>query len=66
MEIPFLTVFTKLDKLKTFVARKKCRKNTKPNFSETWEELPDIYITAEKKIGGERNLKFVEKRIIIW
>ena len=27
-----------------------------------WEELPDIYITsAEKKIGGEEILKFVEK-----
>ena len=37
-------------------------KEYKTKILETWEELPDIYITsAEKKIGGEEILKFVEK-----
>ena len=59
--IPFSIVFTKLDKLKPGAAERNVEEY-KTKLLETWEELPDIYITsAEKKIGGEEILKFVEK-----
>jgi GTP-binding protein len=58
--VPFSIVFTKLDKLKPGAERNVDIYKTK--LLETWEELPDIYITsAEKKIGGDEILKFVEK-----
>ena len=59
--IPFSIVFTKLDKLKPGAAERNVEEY-KTKLLETWEELPDIYITsAEKKIGGEEILKFVGK-----
>jgi GTP-binding protein len=57
--VPFSIVFTKLDKLKPGAER---NVDYKTKLLETWEELPDVYITsAEKKIGGDEILKFVEK-----
>ena len=59
--IPFSIVFTKLDKLKPGAAERNVEEY-KTKLLETWEELPDIYITsAEKKIGGEEILNFIDK-----
>ncbi|KAF1857150.1 hypothetical protein Lal_00042776 [Lupinus albus] len=59
--VPFSIVFTKLDKLKPGAAERNVD-IYKTKLLETWEELPDVYITsAEKKIGGDEILKFIEK-----
>lgn len=59
--VPFSIVFTKLDKLKPGAGERNVDAY-KTKLLETWEELPDIYITsAEKKTGGDKILKFIEK-----
>ena len=60
-DVPFSIVFTKLDKLKPGAGDRNVDAY-KTKLLETWEELPDIYITsAEKKTGGDKILKFIEK-----
>ena len=57
--VPFSIVYTKEDKLKPGAAERNVE-IYKTKLLETWEELPDIYITsAEKKTGGEDILKFI-------
>lgn len=59
--VPFSIIFTKADKLKPNVATQNVN-IYKTKLLETWEELPEIYITsAEKKEGGEEILNFIEK-----
>ena len=59
--VPFSIVFTKQDKLKPGAADRNVEVY-KTKLLETWEDLPDIYITsAEKKMGGDEILKFIEK-----
>lgn len=60
-QIPFAIVFTKADKL----GRQSIATNTERYFEklkETWEELPPFFITsAEKKIGREEILDYIEQ-----
>jgi len=59
--VPFSIVFTKADKLKSGGADRNVE-IYKNEMLQTWEELPDIYVTsAEKKTGTEEILKFIEK-----
>ena len=59
--IPFSIIFTKADKL----TANKCQQAMaayKKKLSETWEELPPIFLTsAEKKEGREEVLNYIEK-----
>ena len=59
--VPFAIVFTKADK----ISAGKVNQNVeayKKVLSETWEELPPIFITSsEKKQGREEILDYIEK-----
>lgn len=57
--VPFALVFTKADKLNNsqLTANVAAYKKT---LSETWEELPSIFVTSsEKKIGKEELLEYI-------
>jgi GTP-binding protein len=57
--IPFCITFTKTDKLKPSELDINV-KNYQEKLLETWEFLPDIFITsAEKKVGKDELLKFI-------
>lgn len=59
--VPFSIVFTKADKLKPGAAEKNVG-IYKNEMLQTWEELPDLYITsAEKKTGGDLILDYIQK-----
>ncbi|NQW43752.1 MAG: YihA family ribosome biogenesis GTP-binding protein [Bacteroidetes bacterium] len=59
--IPFAIVFTKTDKLKPKELIDNVA-NYKAKLLETWEELPDFFITsATHKEGRDELLKFIEK-----
>ena len=59
--VPFAIVFTKADKL----SQTKAKQNVdayKKVLSETWEELPPIFVTsAEKKQGRDEVLDYIEQ-----
>ena len=61
--IPFAIVFTKADKL----TPNKCRQameTYKQTLSETWEEMPPMFLTsAEKKEGRDAVLDYIEQII---
>jgi GTP-binding protein len=60
-QIPFCIIFTKSDKLSTSQIEKKIE-IYKNQLLKTWEELPPIIITsAEKKIGGNEILSFIDQ-----
>ena len=62
-EIPFAMVFTKTDKLTTNHVNTHVA-SYKHFMLETWESLPEIFITsAEKKRGKEDLLEFIEQVI---
>lgn len=57
--VPFSIVFTKADKLKPNAAIDNVE-NYKKELLETWEELPEIFLTsAEKRTGTDDILKFI-------
>ena len=59
--IPFSIVFTKADKLSATKANQNVEAYKKV-LSETWEELPPIFITsAEKKQGRDEILDYIEQ-----
>lgn len=59
--VPFSIVFTKVDKLKPSIAIKNVE-DYKAELHKTWEDLPELYVTsAEKKVGGEEILSFIQK-----
>lgn len=59
--VPFSIVFTKADKLKSGGADRNVE-IYKNEMLQTWEELPDIYVTsAEKKTGTDEILKYIEQ-----
>lgn len=59
--IPFSIVFTKTDKLKPGAITANIE-NYKARLLEFWEELPPIFCTsAEKKIGTDEILNFIEE-----
>lgn len=59
--VPFSIVFTKADKLKPGAAEKNVEVY-KNELLQSWEELPDLYITsAEKKEGGDLILNYIQK-----
>ncbi len=59
--IPFSIVFTKTDKQKTASKTKDNIERYKKRLYEEWEELPPIFSTsAEKKVGGEEILNYIE------
>ena len=61
-QISFSIIFTKSDKMKTQAATEKSVAEYKKILLETWEELPNIFVTsAEKKLGGEQILDFIEE-----
>ena len=62
-EIPFVMVFTKMDKLGKAVVEKNLATYHEEMF-KSWEELPQIFITsAEKGTGREELLDFIEGTI---
>lgn len=59
--VPFAIVFTKADKLSATKVNKNLEAYKKV-LSETWEELPPMFVTsAEKKQGREEILDYIEK-----
>ena len=57
---PFSIIFTKADKLKPNAITQNVE-TYQQKLLETWEELPELYITsAERKEGGENILNFIE------
>ena len=59
--IPFAIVFTKADKLSATKANQNVEAYKKV-LSETWEELPPIFITsAEKKQGRDEILDYISQ-----
>ncbi|WP_027382987.1 ribosome biogenesis GTP-binding protein YihA/YsxC [Epilithonimonas caeni] len=59
--VPFSIVFTKADKLKSGGVDRNVEVY-KNELLQTWEDLPDLYVTsAEKKEGGDLILKFIQK-----
>jgi GTP-binding protein len=59
--IPFAIIFTKADKLSATKAMQNVTAYKKV-LSETWEELPPIFVTSsEKKQGREEVLDYIEK-----
>ena len=62
-EIPFVMVFTKMDKLGKVVVEKNLAAYHEEMF-KSWEELPQIFITsAEKGTGREELLDFIDGTI---
>ena len=60
--ISFSIIFTKSDKLKTVNSIENNIKVYQKILLETWEELPNLYITsAERKTGGEEILKYIKE-----
>ena len=58
--IPFSIIFTKADKLKPNAVTQNVE-TYQQKLLETWEELPELYITsAERTEGGENILNFIE------
>lgn len=58
--IPFSIIFTKADKLKPNAITQNVE-TYQQKLLETWEELPELYITsAERKEGSENILNFIE------
>jgi len=59
-QLPFVIVFTKIDKINQ-LGKSKNLKLLKDELSQTWDELPLIFETsAEKGIGREELLKFID------
>lgn len=59
--VPFAIVFTKADKLTPNKARQ-ATEAYKKKLSETWEELPPMFLTsAEKKEGRDNVLNYIEQ-----
>jgi GTP-binding protein len=58
--VPFALVFTKADK--TSSAERRCNvERFRRAMLETWEELPQMFVTSsEKKVGGEEILRYIE------
>ncbi|MEY2792754.1 MAG: hypothetical protein RJA76_746 [Bacteroidota bacterium] len=62
-QIPFYVVFTKSDKLSQKQIHESVE-NYKQILAETWEELPQMFVTsAEKHIGREEILQSIEELI---
>jgi GTP-binding protein len=65
-EIPFCIIFTKMDKL----SKSELQKNLaafKKEMLLTWEDMPDCIISsAEKKVGKEDILDFIQENILIY
>jgi len=60
MQIPFVIVFTKKDKVSSLQLNELTETYQK-TLSETWEELPVFFYTsAEKKLGKEEIIDFIE------
>lgn len=63
LNLPIAILFTKTDKPKRGELIKS-QKKFKETLLETWEEMPPFFITsAEKKVGREEVLKFIENAI---
>jgi GTP-binding protein len=59
--VPFAIVFTKADKLSTTKVNQNVEAYKKV-LSETWEELPPIFITSsDKKQGRDEVLDYIEE-----
>lgn len=59
--VPFAIVFTKADKLSATKAQANVEAYKKV-LSETWEELPPIFVTSsEKKTGRDEVLDYIER-----
>ena len=59
--IPFVIVFTKTDRKKKGVDIEENIERFKAKLSETWEQLPTMFVTsAEKKVGKTEILNFIQ------
>lgn len=60
--VSFSIIFTKADKLKTNSAIEKNVEIYQQKLLETWEDLPNMFVTsAEKKTGNEEILRYIEE-----
>ena len=63
LNLPIAILFTKIDKPKQGELIKS-QKKFKEKLLETWEEMPPFFITsAEKKVGRDEVLQFIENAI---
>jgi GTP-binding protein len=59
--VPFSIVFTKTDKMSA-VRAKESLKNYQQKLLETWEELPQVFVTSsEKREGRDELLSYIEE-----
>ncbi len=64
--IPFGLIFTKADKLSSS-QRKKSYENYKKVLSESWDELPPIFISSSStKLGRQEILSFIDECILAY
>lgn len=62
-EIPFVLVFTKIDKLSSNQVKKQIE-NYKNELLKTWEYLPEVFKTsASKKVGKYEILNFIKQYV---
>jgi GTP-binding protein len=60
-QVPFVIVFTKTDKESQRIINKNIS-NYKKKMLETWDALPDMFITSsEKKLGKEEVLTYIQE-----
>ncbi len=65
-EIPFCIIFTKMDKLSKLELQKNLAA-FKKDMLQSWEDMPDCIISsAEKKIGKEDILDYIQENIEIY
>jgi GTP-binding protein len=63
-QVPFVIVFTKIDKSKALEINKNIEK-FKQTLLETWTELPAVFKTSSEKKTGQRELReFINSLII--
>jgi GTP-binding protein len=63
-QVPFVLVFTKTDKL-TGTQLSRNLEQYKTSLLETWESLPDIFLTSSlKNTGREEILNFIQKTLV--
>jgi len=61
MQLPFVLVFTKFDKLKPIEASANLE-NYKSELLESWEELPPLFVTSSASgLGRDEMLDFIEE-----
>jgi GTP-binding protein len=65
-EVPFARIFTKADKIKSREVNKTIKEHNELML-ESWEELPQWFVSSSvKKTGREELLNFIQQTINNW